>query len=75
MGFKSKTYSLSDEVIAIFDEFKAQGVSPNQLLMRIMGIGKIDPNGGLDDNRDIEEMRRRHTQAERGLRQKGDAKR
>ena len=61
MGYQSKTWSLSDEVVAVFEEFKAKGVSPNQLLTRIFAIGKINPNGG--DDSDIEEMRRRHQAA------------
>lgn len=74
MAYQSKTWSLSDEVVAVFDEFRAKGVSPNQLLMRIFDLGKINPNGGLDDDSDIEEMRERHRQA-RGIRPKGDSKR
>lgn len=70
MGYQSKTWSLSDEVVAVFEQFKAQGVSPNQLLLRIFDIGKINPNGGVGDDSDIEEMRRRHaamTPISRGL--------
>lgn len=74
MAYQSKTWSLSDEVVAVFDEFRAKGVSPNQLLMRIFDLGKINPNGGLDDDSDIEEMRERHRKA-RGIREKGDGKR
>ena len=32
MGYQSKTYSLSDEVIKAIDAAKAKGVTPNQLL-------------------------------------------
>ena len=71
MAYQSKTYSLSDEVVAIIDDFKARGVSPNQLLMRIFDIGKINPNTSGDDS-DIEEFRQRHRAA---LREKGDNKR
>lgn len=63
MPYQSKTYSLSDEVIAVIEQFKAQGVSPNRLLTRIFDIGKINPNGGIDDDSDIEEMRQRHRQS------------
>lgn len=63
MAYQSKTYSLSDEVVAVFERFKTEGVTPNQLLMRIFGIGKINPNGGIDDDSDIEEMRQRHRAA------------
>lgn len=76
MGFQSKTYSLSDEVVAVFERLKAEGVTPNQLLTRIFGIGKINLNSGLDDDSDIEEMTQRHramTEARsRGPRQKED---
>lgn len=36
MGYQSKTYSLSDEVVAAIDEAKAKGETPNQLLRRVL---------------------------------------
>lgn len=63
MAYQSKTYSLSDEVVAIFEDFRKQGVSPNQLLMRIFDLGKINPNGSIGDDSDIDEYRRRHRAA------------
>lgn len=60
MGYQSKTWSLSDEVVAVFDEFKERGVSPNQLLMRVFAIGKINRNFTGSDDSDVEAMRQRH---------------
>jgi len=42
MGFQSKTYSLSDEVIEAIEAEKAAGVSPNQFLRRLLGIEKSE---------------------------------
>lgn len=43
MAYQSKTYSLSDEVVAAIEAAKAQGQSPNQLLRRALldGDGKL----------------------------------
>lgn len=38
MGYQSKTYSLSDEVVAAIDEARAGGLTPNQFLRRVLGI-------------------------------------
>lgn len=43
MGYQSKTYSLSDEVVAAIETAKAQGQSPNQLLRRAL----LDADGKL----------------------------
>lgn len=32
MGYQSKTYSLSDEVVEAIEAAKAKGITPNQLL-------------------------------------------
>lgn len=32
MGYQSKTYSLSDEVVGVIEQYRACDVSPNQLL-------------------------------------------
>lgn len=36
MGFQSKTYSLSDEVVAAIEAARARGETPNQLLRRVL---------------------------------------
>lgn len=36
MGYQSKTWSLSDEVVAIIEAAKANGESPNQFLRRVL---------------------------------------
>lgn len=38
MGYQSKTYSLSDEVVAAIDAARSQGLSPNRYLRHLMGI-------------------------------------
>lgn len=38
MGYRSKTYSLSDEVIEAIERAKAGGTSPNQFLRELMGL-------------------------------------
>lgn len=43
MPYQSKTYSLSDEVIAAIDAAKAKGESPNKFLRRVLGIDKQYP--------------------------------
>lgn len=43
MAYQSKTYSLSDEVVAAIEHAKAQGQSPNQLLRRAL----LDADGKL----------------------------
>lgn len=43
MGYQSKTYSLSDEVVTAIETAKAQGQSPNQLLRRAL----LDSEGKL----------------------------
>lgn len=40
MGYPSKTYSLSDEVVEAIDAARASGLSPNQFLRRALGIDK-----------------------------------
>lgn len=42
MGFQSKTYSLSDEVVAAIDEAKAKGESPNKFLRRVLIDARAD---------------------------------
>jgi len=42
MGYQSKTYSLSDEVVAVIEGEKAKGVTPNRLLMAALKVGDID---------------------------------
>lgn len=36
MGYQSKTYSLSDEVVAAIEEARAHGETPNQFLKRML---------------------------------------
>lgn len=36
MGYQSKTYSLSDEVVAAIEAARAAGETPNQLLQRVL---------------------------------------
>lgn len=38
MGYQSKTYSLSDEVVAVIEGARAAGLTPNQFLRRTFGI-------------------------------------
>lgn len=38
MGYQSKTYSLSDEVVDAIETAKARGVSPNKFLRQLMGL-------------------------------------
>ncbi len=42
MGYQSKTYSLSDEVVAVIEAAKATGVTPNRLLMAALKVGEVD---------------------------------
>lgn len=42
MGYQSKTYSLSDEVVEAIESAKAGGTSPNRFLRQLMGL---DQNG------------------------------
>lgn len=43
MAYQSKTYSLSDEVVAAIETAKAQGLSPNRLLKWVL----LDKDGKL----------------------------
>lgn len=44
MGYQSKTYSLSDEVIDAIESAKAGGTSPNKFLRELMGLdGESEP--------------------------------
>lgn len=36
MGYQSKTWSLSDEVVAAVDDAKTRGESPNQFFLRLI---------------------------------------
>lgn len=36
MGYQSKTYSLSDEVVEAIEAARARGETPNQLLRRVL---------------------------------------
>ncbi len=36
MGYQSKTYSLSDEVIDVLEQYKDLGVTPNRLLTVVL---------------------------------------
>lgn len=36
MGYQSKTWSLSDEVVAVIEAAKANGETPNQFLRRVL---------------------------------------
>lgn len=38
MPYQSKTYSLSDEVIAAIEAARAQGLSPNRFLRQLMRL-------------------------------------
>ena len=38
MGYQSKTYSLSDEVVDAIESAKAGGTSPNKFLRQLMGL-------------------------------------
>lgn len=40
--YKSVSYSLSDEVVAAIDEARSRGLTPNQFLRRVLGIGGIE---------------------------------
>jgi hypothetical protein len=42
MGYQSKTYSLSDQVVEAIEAAKAGGLSPNQFLRRVIGIDESD---------------------------------
>lgn len=43
MGFQSKTYSLSDEVVAAIEAARAEGLTPNKYLRYLIGL---DGKGG-----------------------------
>lgn len=56
MGFQSKTYSLSDEVVAAIEAARAAGETPNQLLTRLLVnpmLRKVTPRG-LDDSPEVQ---------------------
>ena len=38
MPYQSKTYSLSDEVIAAIEAAREQGLTPNRFLRRVLGL-------------------------------------
>lgn len=42
VGFQSKTYSLSDEVVAAIEDAKAKGESPNKFLRRMLIDARAD---------------------------------
>jgi hypothetical protein len=42
MPYQSKTYSLSNEVIAAIEAAREQGETPNKFLRRVLGIDKSD---------------------------------
>jgi hypothetical protein len=57
MAYQSKTYSLSDEVVAVIEAAKAGGTSPNKLLRRVLGIdedgeGKVSQAGSARHHTD-----------------------
>lgn len=71
MAYQSKTYSLSDEVVAAIEDARAKGLTPNKFLRRILGIDTEDvpdihgtPITYPDDRR----------QNSRSMREKGDVK-
>lgn len=43
MGYQSKTYSLSDEVIAAIERAKKAGETPNRYLLRLIKAEKGRP--------------------------------
>jgi hypothetical protein len=45
LGYQSKTYSLSDEVVEAIDVARAGGLTPNQFLRRVIGIDASDEDG------------------------------
>ena len=47
MGYQSKTYSLSDEVVDAIESAKSGGVSPNRFLRELMGLDSHKDGGGI----------------------------
>lgn len=79
MAYQSKTYSLSDEVVAAIEDARAQGLSPNKYLRQLLGI---DPAKAIASDatraaqtRAIGKASTETYRVPRGLREKGDSKR
>lgn len=58
MGYPSKTYSLSDEVVEAIDAAKASGLSPNQFLRRALGIDKENGNPPEPKERAVQRVKK-----------------
>ena len=68
MGYQSKTYSLSDEVIEAIEAARAEGVTPNQLLLDLLVKGQ--PVGRLATEEELGKVERNVTPrpvAKRGI--------
>lgn len=45
MGFQSKTYSLSDEVVAAIEDARAKGLTPNRYLRSLIALSAATEAG------------------------------
>lgn len=69
MAYQSKTYSLSDEVVAAIDAARARGLTPNKFLLHLLAVEQTAMTKPDD-------LRINSTQRPtRSLREKGDGKR
>lgn len=75
MGYQSKTYSLSDEVVAVIDAAKARGETPNQLLRRVLLPMETDFDEFDQRRKEIQSRIAQGARRTRPQRQKGDTKR
>ena len=84
MGYRSKTYSLSDEVVEAIEAARSRGLTPNKFLRQLLGIGdsatiavELPPHSPTDTVALLADSgtKREKTTVQRGIRSKGDTKR
>lgn len=77
MPYQSKTYSLSDEVVAAIDAAREQGETPNKFLRRVLGLDRpqITEFPDIDMSDYLQRDKATTETVRRGIRQKGDVKR
>lgn len=73
MGFQSKTYSLSDEVVAAIEVARSQGLTPNKFLRQLLKIDENQTTGKGTVRDHVRQERLKVTPlGTRGPRPKGD---
>lgn len=67
MGYQSKTYSLSDEVVAAIEEARSRGLTPNKYFLHLLAVEQTVTTK-LDDMRigaQPKSTKKRNTRRER----------